>query len=232
MICAIMQPTYLPWLGYFQLMANSDLFIFFDDVQFMKRSWHYRNRIRSHQGELMLSVPVLSKGKSGQKINEVLINNDGNWRKKHIQSIILNYGKTKYFRDYIEELNGIYSNNYSHLLDLNVTLIKFLMDKFGIKTQTMMSSQLQVVGERNVKIVDICKKVNADVLYDAEGAKEILDLAYFEQNNIKLAFQKYQHPVYRQQGKFIPYLSALDLLFNEGSGSLDIINCCESLSKD
>ncbi len=231
MICAIMQPTYLPWLGYFQLIANSDLFVFFDDVQFVKRSWQHRNRIKSHDGELMLSVPVLSKGMSGQKINEVRINNDGNWRKKHIQSIALNYGKAGHFHDYIDELKCIYSKDYSFLLDLNVILIKFLMDKIGIRTPTMMSSQLQVEGEKNEKIAGICKKVKADVLYDAAGAQEILDQGYFEKNNVKLVFQKYQHPVYRQLGSFIPYLSALDLLFNEGSGSLDIINGSKSLSK-
>lgn len=225
MICAIMQPTYLPWLGYFELISNSDIFVFFDDVQFVKRSWHHRNKIKLHEGELMLSVPVLSKGKSGQKINEVLIDNEGNWRKKHMQSIVLNYQKTRYFHDYIEELNNIYSNNYTHLLDLNVTLIKFLMDKIGIKTKTMMSSELQVEGEKNEKIVGICKKVKADVLYDAAGAQDILDQVYFEQNNVKLVFQKYEHPVYRQHGKFVPYMSTLDLLFNEGNGSLEIINC-------
>ena len=232
MICAIMQPTYLPWLGYFELISNSDIFVFFDDVQFVKRSWQHRNRIKSHEGELLLSVPVFSKGKLGQKINEVLINNDGNWRKKHIQSIILNYQKAQYFRDYIDELNNIYSNDYTHLLDLNVQLIKFLMEKIGIRTETIVSSELQVEGEKNEKIVGICKKVEADVLYDAGGAQEILDQAYFEKNNVKLVFQKYQHPVYRQPGQFIPYLSALDLLFNEGSGSLDIINSCKNLSKN
>ena len=104
-----------------------------------------------------------------------------------------------------------------------------LMEKIGIRTKTMLSSELQVEGEKNEKIVGICKKVKADVLYDAQGAQEILDQAYFQQNNVKLAFQKYQHPVYRQQGKFIPYLSALDLLFNEGKGSVDIINSSKSL---
>jgi len=231
MICAIMQPTYLPWLGYFELIAKSDVFVFFDDVQFIKRSWQHRNRIKSNQGELMLTVPVLSKGKHGQKINEVEISNDGHWRKKHIQSIKVNYRKARYFRDYIDELEHIYSKDYSRLLDLNVTLTKFLMAKIGIKTRTILSSQLQVEGERNEKIVGICKKVQADVLYDAQGAQEILDQGYFEQNNVKLVFQKYQHPVYRQLGPFIPYMSTLDLLFNEGTGSLDIINGCKSLTE-
>lgn len=232
MTCAIMQPTYLPWLGYFQLIANSDLFIFFDDTQFIKRSWHHRNRIKSHDGELMLTVPVLSKGKFGQKINEVLINNEDNWRKKHIQSITLNYRKAKYFSGYIDELSYIYSINQSSLLDLNVALIKFLMEKMGIGTKTILSSELQVEGERNEKIVGICKKVKAEVLYDAKGAQDILDLSYFERNNVKLVFQDYQHPVYRQQGPFIPHMSALDLLFNEGRDSLNIINGSHSLSEN
>jgi hypothetical protein len=224
MICAIMQPTYLPWLGYMQLIAGSDVFVFFDDVQFVRGSWHQRNRIKSGSAEIMLTVPVLTKSKLEQKINEVKINKEGNWRKKHLQSIVLNYRKTPFFQDYIGGLETIYAEDFDRLVDLNTALIKFFMDKIGIKTKTVLSSEMQVEGEMNAKIVGMCKKLGAQALYDAAGAQEILDLPYFAENNVKLIFQKYQHPVYKQPGTFMPYMSVLDLLFNEGKNSLEIIN--------
>lgn len=221
---SIMQPTYLPWLGYFELMFKSDQFVFFDDVQFIKKSWHQRNRIKTATGELLLVIPILSKGKRFQKINETLIHNNSGWAKKHLLTIENNYRKAPFFQNYIDELRVIYSKPYEKLSDLNIDLIIFLKNKIGIKTPTILSSELNIQGKKNERIIDICKALKSNVLYDAHGAKEILDLEFFNKEGIKLVFQNYQHPVYRQQyGDFIPLLSTLDLLFNEGDNSLSII---------
>ena len=108
---AIMQPTYLPWAGYFELIDNCDLFIFFDDVQFVKKSWQQRNKIKTPKGELLLTVPVLTKGKRGQLIKDVHINNDLSWRSKHLVSIESNYQRAPFYKEHIESIRRIYSQN-------------------------------------------------------------------------------------------------------------------------
>jgi len=222
---AIMQPIYLPWLGYFELIENCDTFVYFDDVQYVKKTFQRRNKIKTKQGELLLTVPVLSKGKLGQKINETCINNDINWRKKHFNSIKLNYCKAPYYNDYIGEIGRIYDQEYTYLLELDIKLIELLKKKIGIKTNTILSSQLKVYGEKDKRIINICKKLKANTLYNALGAKEILDKSYFKENDIELIFQNYKHPTYKQQwGEFISNLSVLDLLMNEGPNTLEIIN--------
>ncbi len=221
---AIMQPTYLPWLGYFELIDNCDLFIFLDDVQFVKKSWQQRNRIKTPTGELLLTVPVLTKGKLEQQIKDVSINNDLPWKNKHLGSIINNYPKAAFYGKYIGLIKEIYSREYSDLLTLNIAFIEFIREHSGIRTKTMRSSQLGATGDRTTKIVNICKACKADCLYDAKGAADILNLNLFKQNNIEVVFQDYKHPTYNQiHGDFIPYLSALDLLLNLGEKSLEVI---------
>ena len=221
---SIMQPTYLPWMGYFELIHNCDLFVFLDDVQFVKKSWQHRNRIKSSSGETLLTVPVLSKGKRGQQIKAVDINNELPWRKKHLATIRTNYCKAKFFNTFIDELDRIYCRDYGRLLMINLTLIHFLCDAFGISTQTMLSSTLKTDGVGSQKIVNICKALKADVLYDTQGAEPVLDAGLFESNQIELIFQQYCHPTYFQlNGDFLSHLSALDLLLNEGENALRLI---------
>jgi len=224
MKCAIMQPTYLPWLGYFELMMSCDCFVFFDDVQFVKKSWQQRNRIKSTAGELLLTVPVLKKGERDQKINEVRINNRENWRHKHLASIENNYRKAPFIDAYLDGIRDIYRRGYEKLIDLDVALIDFFCEAIGIKTPRRFSSELQASGDRNLRIVEICRRVEAKTLYDAAGAADILDPEVFVAAGVELVFQDYRHPVYHQlHGPFLPYLSVLDLLLNEGEKSGEII---------
>jgi len=221
---SIMQPIYLPWLGYFELMENCDTFVYFDDVEFVKKTFQRRNKIKTKQGELLLTVPVFSKNKLDQRINETCINYGIKWRKKHFNSIKMNYCKAPYYNNYIGEIKNFYDQNYTYLPELDIKLIELLKKMIGIKTKTISSSQLKVNGKKDERIVNICKKLKAKILYDASGAKELLDKSYFKQNNIELVFQSYKHPTYKQQwGDFISYLSVLDLLMNEGPNTLEII---------
>ena len=221
---SIMQPTYLPWMGYFELMHNCDLFVFLDDVQFVRKSWQHRNKIKTASGEILLTVPVFSKGKRVQQITEVEINNQLPWRRKHLSTIRTNYCKAKYFDTFIDELERIYCCEYRKLLMINLTLIRFLCTAFGISTPTVQSSTLNTDGVGSQKIVNICKALKADVLYDTQGAKSILDAEHFKANQIELIFQRYRHPTYSQlHGDFISHLSALDLLLNEGGNTLGSI---------
>ena len=222
---SIMQPTYLPWLGYFDLTNRSDIFVFLDTVQLDKRSWQQRNRIKTPNSEIMLTVPVLTKGRFNQEIRDVEIDVSQRFEKKHFNSIQLNYKNSKYYKLYIGELEEIFFGKISGLANLNIRLIKWLSSKIGIKTKFISSSELDVSGSKTELLINICMKINANHYLSPIGSK-----GYIEKNNlftnsgIQLSYQNYQHPTYNQLfGDFIPYLSVIDLLFNEGEKSLEII---------
>src|SRR4030042_156908 len=137
----IMQPTYLPWSGYFELMYNCELFVFLDDVQFNRRSWQRRNRIKTANGELMLAIPVRCLN-NYTLIKDVLINNEIPWNVKHLSAIKSNYGKATFFDRYFQKFENIYSQKYLRLLDLNLALINFLKKQIGINTPSILSSTL------------------------------------------------------------------------------------------
>jgi len=222
---AIMQPTYLPWLGYFDLINRSDVFVFLDSVQFDKRSWQQRNRIKTPNGELMLTVPVLTKGRSDQKICDVMIDISQKFEKKHFNSICSNYKKSRYFEFLVVELEEIFNSEINKLADLNIRLIEWLSSKLGINTKFVYSSQLDTDGSKTELLVNICKIINADHYISPAGSKEYIDQNnLFIKSGIKLSYQNYKHPTYSQlYGDFIPYMSVIDLLFNEGKKSLELI---------
>ena len=220
-----MQPTYIPWLGYFDLIDKSDIFVFLDSVQFDKRSWQQRNRIKTPRGELMLTVPVVTKGRFDQKIYDVEIDTSQKYIKKHLNSICSNYNKTKYFEDYRKELEDIYNEDIKKISQLNKKLIYWLSSKFGITTHFTSSSKIDAIGTKTELLVNICKQVGADHYISPAGSKGYIDQNnLFVKSKIKLSYQNYNHPAYNQfHGDFIPYMSAIDLLFNEGDCSLGII---------
>jgi hypothetical protein len=222
---AIMQPTYIPWLGYFNLIESSDIFVFLDSVQFDKRSWQQRNRIKTPNGELMLTVPVLTKGRFKQKICNVEIDPSQNFAKKHSNSICSNYKKSKYYELYFKEHEDIYNSKINKLSNLNIRLIKWLSLKLRINTQFVLSSQLDVQGTKSELLFNICNILNADNYISPPGSKDYIDENnLFSKNGIKLSYQNYVHPNYNQLfGEFMPYMSVIDLLFNEGNKSLEII---------
>jgi hypothetical protein len=227
----IMQPTYLPWLGYFDLMDQSDVFVFLDSVQLQKRSWQQRNRIKNSGGELMLTVPVCSKGKRDQKICEAQIDLSRDFQEKHLRAIQMYYAKAGFFQRYFDELAAILTKRQCYLAELTIEIICWLKDSIGIDTELMRSSSLNVQGKRTELLLNICKAVGADVYLSAAGSK-----AYIEENDLfkadgmELRYHQYKHPVYKQlYGDFIPHLSAIDLLLNEGDKSISIIRSGRAL---
>lgn len=220
----IMQPTYFPWLGYFEMIQATDVFVLLDDVQFNRKSWQQRNCIKGPSGRSWLTVPVFKKNNRYQKINKVRINRQQNWVRKHLKTLETFYSKSAYFDRYIEEVRGLFQNNWEFLADLNVASILFLMEQFGITTPLRISSVMEIEKTGNEKVLEICRNLEANELYDAAGAVKFIDADLFQKASTHVLFQDYHHPEYQQlHGPFIPYLSALDLLFNEGSRSLEII---------
>ena len=220
-----MQPTYLPWMGYFDLMDQSDVFVLLDSVQFDQRSWQQRNRIKTSSGGLLLTVPVFSKGKRDQRICEVQIDQTSNFVEKHIKTIEHYYAKAPFFSKYISELAAVLRKRHQYLAELNIELIEWFREAIGIKTELVRSSSLGIRGKKVELLVAICKVVGAERYLSPLGSKAYIEENnIFPQNDIKLEYQNFEHPTYRQlYGDFIPYLSVIDLLFNEGERSLEVI---------
>ncbi|MFB5630895.1 MAG: WbqC family protein [Nitrosopumilaceae archaeon] len=219
----IHQPTYLPWLGFFKKMMQCDKFVFFDDVQINKKSFHNRNKIRTNTNWIYLTIPIIA-GKN-TKINEVKIDNTKNWAKKHEKSIIFNYAKAKYFEDYKKNIELIYGKKYDLLIDLDIEIIEFIMKQLQIKTKIFRSSELDIQGQGSERILNICKELNTDVYISGTvWAKEHLRLNDFSSNKINVKFQNFIHPKYKQCFEpFLPNMAAIDLLFNEGENAVNIL---------
>mgnify|MGYP000229875846 CR=1 FL=1 len=224
---SILQPTYLPWLGYFDMIDVADIYVVFDHVQFVKKSWQQRNRIKTHNGELMLTVPV-KKATLNTPIKDIEIH-DRKVLSNHWKTITLAYKNSLYFKEYRGQFERIYNNKYVFLRDLNIDIIKMICEILDIKKEIIFSSNFMPVNEnkkscKTERVLNLCKKIGIDILYDANGASQFLDSKMFYKERIDLQFQNLKYPTYKQMhGKFIPYLSVIDLIFNEGHNSLNII---------
>ena len=224
---AISQPTYLPWLGYFDLIDQVDVFVLLDSVQFEKQSWQQRNRIKTPTGLQLLTVPVVFRGRLGQRIMEVIIR-DPDFPRKHLRAIELNYRRTLFFDRYFPELARILEQHPSggHLADLNLEIIRWVCAALGIRTTLVRSSELRQEGRRSELLVNLCRHLNANTYVSPPGSATYLlgDLQLFTDAGISVEFQRFEHPPYRQMFRpFIPYASVLDLLFNEGETSSQIL---------
>lgn len=225
MRAVVLQPTYLPWMGYFGMIDIADTFVFYDDIQFSVQSWQQRNKIKSTNGDWMwLSVPIVRK--FGQNINEVQVNNSSNWRKKHWSSIYQSYAKAPCFKDYKEEIERIYQKEWEYLNDLSISIIEKLSELLGVNMPKFIkSSELtDITGEKSDRLLFVLEKMGADEYISGPAAKDYIEIDKFKEKGIKLYWYEYQHPVYPQiKGEFIPYLSAIDLLFNTGDEAIKYI---------
>ncbi len=224
---SVHQPQYLPWLGYFDKILKSDCFVFLDDVQYKHREFQNRNMIRTKQGSMWLTVPVVTKGRRGQLVNEVDIDTGAGWQERHLRSVKAWYGKAPHFDRYIGFFEKTYrERTWEKLKDLNVHFIKFLLDELGITTPLRFSSDLGGGESATSRIINICKELGADIYLSGAGGKEYLDEELFRKEKLGLKYQEFRHPVYEQLfggGDFMPYMSAVDMLFNMGPHSKDIL---------
>lgn len=218
-----MQPTYLPWLGYFSLIDKVDKFVFLDSVQLVKRSWQVRNRIKFNDQEVFLTVPVLKK----EHRNEMLIYNslidyEQNWKEKHLKTIKYAYNKTPYFNEVYDFIQEIFNKEIKYLGDFNINLIINISERIGIKTNFYKSSEMKdLIGKKDELLANICSKIGCNIYLSARGSSEYIEKetpgGSLVKKGIDLYYQNYEHPTYKQIGKnFIPYLSIIDLLFNVG----------------
>ena len=224
MILTAHQPVYLPWLGLFHKIALADLFCYFDIVQYQRKDYNNRNKIKTSNGELWLSVPVKSKNHLNKNVSEILIIQD-NWVKKHIRSIELNYKKTLFFDKYFPELRDILINeSKGSLSQLNLNLLMYFMKCLNINTPIVKASDYNFNGKGSELVLDMCIKLKTDKYIFGEQGKDYANIEAFNKAGIEVYFQRYNHPIYKQIGrKFMPYMSIIDLLFNEGEDSYNIL---------
>jgi hypothetical protein len=225
MIVSIHQPNFLPWLGYFYKIAKSDIFVLLDDVQYSKNSFINRNRIKTPQGEMWLTLPVIQSGNFGQNIVDCIILRKEASVKKLLNSIKLNYAKAPYFRKYYDELVYVMQSKTEHLAELNTELIKWACNCLHIDTPLVTSSSLSIPQKQSTeRLIQICKALDGTAYLCGKGGTKYQDEAMFAANDIKVTTSSFNHPVYHQQwGTFLPELSVIDLLFNEGDNSMNII---------
>jgi hypothetical protein len=222
MIVGILQPSYLPWLGFFEQIRKSDIFVLYDDVQFEKGSWRNRNKIKTHQGVQWLTIPVKKNGV--QLIKDVRIDYSVPWKEKHIKTIKQNYSKAKYFNQYSESLFNIIRTDNQSLSFLCEQIIRLICSILKIDTEIICSSELNLKGKGTERLIRIIKHLDGDVFYEGAAGRNYIDIQYFSNNGVHIIFQDYMHPVYNQlYGEFIPFLSIIDLIFNHGEKSLELI---------
>ena len=216
-VISILQPVYLPWMGYFEQMAYVDEFIFMDDVQYTRHDWRNRNRIKTANGPIWLTVPV-KKHPLKTALRDIEINYSRNWVHKHLKSIEHNYKKTPYFQPLFSDIEAILTSKPAMLVELNCRLIRMLCTYLAIGTPTAFSSEVPAttpgLAER---VIEICRHFGARVLYNGAKSAGYLHVEEFRKAGIALIFQDYQHPTYPQAfGNFLSHQSVLDLIMNTG----------------
>lgn len=218
MRCAIMQPTYMPWAGYLNLMTQVDLFIYLDDAQYERSSWQNRNRVLVKGAPTWLTVPVV-RGFLGAQINQVAVDDSTPWRRKHVALLSNSYARHEYVREMLEatELLGVSSLTY--LADLNIALLEWLRHRLGIATPTIRSSQLGVAGVRTERLISILEKLGATEYVTPPGALGYLqEDAFVDRTAIRLLVHDFQPAKYvqRDTAEFVSHLSILDVVAHLG----------------
>lgn len=222
---AIMQPTFLPWIGYFALMDRVDEFVFLDSVQFARRSWQQRNRVKTATGPLMITVPVRSKGLRDQLIRDVRVDHASGFADSTLRTLSANYSRAPHFLRYKDVVFDVLASRHELLADMTEELTLALRDAFGIRTPCLRSRDLAANGAKGDLLAAICKERGADTYVSPPGSRDYLDgTDTFQRAGISLLYHEYDHPSYPQLwGPFEPFMSAVDLLFNVGPESLSIL---------
>jgi hypothetical protein len=219
---AILQSNYIPWKGYFDIINMVDEFILYDDMQYTKRDWRNRNKIMTQHGPLWLSIPVVSKGKFYQKINETMVA-DHNWIDCHWRSIQMNYAKARYFDYYQNRIKDIYKQclKEDYLSQINYKFLTEICDILKIKTKITWSSDYHLVDGKTERLVGLVKEAEGDCYLSGPAAKDYIISEQFKEANIQLEWMDYSgYPEYSQLGpKFEHGVSVLDLIFNEGENA-------------
>ena len=221
---AIVQSSYIPWKGYFDLIRSVDAFILLDNVQFTRRDWRSRNRIKTRHGLAWLSIPVHTRGLYTQLIQDT-ITSDPDWGRRHWQTIRTNYAKAPYFEPYADRLAALYEHPSTRLSEINHAFITAICDMLGITTPITWSRDYQTRDTPSHRLIDLCRAVGGTEYLSGPSASNYLDVAAFEAAGIAVQFADYSgYPAYSQpHGPFEHAVSVLDLLFCTGPRAFEFM---------
>ncbi len=218
------QPCYLPSISFFHKFILADVFVLANDYQFTTHNALNRARIKTVQGQSWLTVPVLTKGRSGQSINSVEINRDQKWKEKHLRTLHINYIYAAFFEQYIDALEVIFRKQWRWLVDLNMELISFIETSLGLEKEIRLSSDMSFEGRGSQKLIEMLEHTGCTTYLANQDLADYLCNEDFKVAGYKLNLIDYKPPVYHQQfDDFVTDLSCIDLLLNEGPDSLDIL---------
>ncbi len=225
----ITQSNYIPWKGYFDAINSTDEFVIYDDMQYTKRDWRNRNKIKTAQGVQWLTIPVEVKGKYLQKINETRISNR-KWNKEHWNAIKINYSAAAYFKQYKDFFENLYMDCNEECLSLiNFRFIQAICDLLEIKTKLKWSNEFELRGDKSEKLLNICLDEEATDYYSGPAAKDYLSTELFKSGNINVHWFNYSN--YKEYPQLYPpfehAVSIIDLIFNTGP---DIKNYLKSFN--
>lgn len=215
---AILQSNYLPWKGVFDLINRVDVFVFLEDAQYTKRDWRNRNRIVTSHGPQWITVPVKNKGRFLQKLSEVQIETSYDWQRKHFTSFERNYSKAPFFDENRWIIEQIYlEKEWESLSELNIFTTKLLCQTLDIKTKFLKSYEIHATGEKNERIIEICRSLKSSCYVSGPSARSYINQKKFQKNGIEIEYMRYQYPEYRQlYGTFCHQISIMDVIFNCG----------------
>jgi len=221
----ILQPFYLPYCGVFELVRLADTFVFYDDVKVSRQNWQSRNRIKTAQGTQWLVVPLL--GSNDAMIHDAGVNEDEPWRRKHRTAVEQAYAKAPHRDLVLDALGPFWDRAWPNLAELNIATFTRLCELMAVTTRFVRSSELDVPGLASQRVLDICRALGASRYISGPSARSYLDEPSFGSAGIELCYHRFEHPQYRQlHGEFVPNLSVVDILANEGPEAGSIVRGC------
>jgi hypothetical protein len=225
----VTQPTYLPWIGYFEQIANADVFVFLDTVQFVGRSWHSRNRLKGADGEpFWISVPVEAHAREARLLDIRISSGQPQWRAKHLHSIRTHLASCHYFSTVYPHLENWLANDYRYLTELNISGIKMISEMLALSPTFVCASELKADGKRTQLLVNVCRKIGATRYYSSAGSRAYLEneMDLFIEAGIDVVYQTWPHPTYPQREPgFVSHLSVIDALINIGPQATRSLIC-------
>lgn len=227
----IHQPDFAPHLAFYHRLLVSDVYIVYDDAQFVKGGWHYRDLIKTPRGQAWLALSI-AKGDLGQKINAARLSPNEPWVERNLNLLQENYRKARHFSEFFPHISEIYHRAHKKMMEINLDILKLFFELFEVRCQILLSSELNVSGGRNEKLVNLIKAVGGTHYVTGSGSRAYLDEALFQREGIVTEWQEFRHPVYPQlHGDFLPGLSCFDILLNCGRESRNILKSCIPLSQ-
>lgn len=215
MIVSIHQPDYIPYLGYFYKIAQSDRFVYLDDAQFSNDNMHHWNRIKTPQGETRLKVPT--EHSFGDPINAVRTRDELGWKKKHLKTMEMNYARAPYFKEIFPQFSELLNREYANLADMNVAINTWIAKSFGFQAEFYRTSEMEIHTVREERVIDICVMLDGDTYISGNGARAYQVDEHFTERGVKLHYTDYHPFEYPQLWKeFLPNMSVVDYIFNCG----------------